>query len=187
MGKKNKAKELTHEEIWDDSALVRSWDEAVEEYKLYHSIHARGENVEEVLRKAEEAELAGRDINEVDYGGKPMDTVTTKTGAPMTAVEDESARIADNAQQTTPADDEPEPATSNATPQQEEAANANASGAIPFAAPGGAASMPNAVLGEVQDQGLKNLMMAWYFAGYYTGLYEGQRRAAQNINPCSNP
>lgn len=34
MGKKNKPKELTHEEIWDDSALVRSWDEAVEEYKV---------------------------------------------------------------------------------------------------------------------------------------------------------
>lgn len=39
---------------------------------------------------------------------------------------------------------------------------------------------------KVQDQGLKNLMMAWYFAGYYTGLYEGQRRAAQNVNPSSN-
>ncbi|KMU87264.1 hypothetical protein CIHG_04709 [Coccidioides immitis H538.4] len=28
-----------------------------------------------------------------------------------------------------------------------------------------------------EDESLKNLMMAWYFAGYYTGLYEGQRRA----------
>lgn len=35
MGKsKNATKPLTHEEIWDDSALVRSWDEAVEEYKV---------------------------------------------------------------------------------------------------------------------------------------------------------
>lgn len=25
---------LSHEEIWDDSALVRSWDEAVEEYQV---------------------------------------------------------------------------------------------------------------------------------------------------------
>lgn len=29
----------------------------------------------------------------------------------------------------------------------------------------------------VQDEGLKNLMMSWYFAGYYTGLYEGQQQA----------
>jgi hypothetical protein len=25
---------LTHDEIWDDSALIRSWDAAVEEYKV---------------------------------------------------------------------------------------------------------------------------------------------------------
>lgn len=35
MGKnKNATKALTQEEIWDDSALVQSWDEAVEEYKV---------------------------------------------------------------------------------------------------------------------------------------------------------
>ena len=28
-----------------------------------------------------------------------------------------------------------------------------------------------------RDDGMKNLMMAWYFAGYYTGLYEGQQMA----------
>lgn len=32
--KKKSSRPLTHEEIWDDSALVRSWDEAVEEYKV---------------------------------------------------------------------------------------------------------------------------------------------------------
>jgi len=25
------------------------------------------------------------------------------------------------------------------------------------------------------DEALKNLMMSWYWAGYYTGLYEGQK------------
>lgn len=25
---------MSHEEIWDDTALVRSWDEAVEEYNV---------------------------------------------------------------------------------------------------------------------------------------------------------
>jgi hypothetical protein len=33
MGK-NKNVSLTHEEIWDDSALVQSWDDAVEEYQV---------------------------------------------------------------------------------------------------------------------------------------------------------
>jgi survival motor neuron SMN-like protein len=36
MGKK---RELTQDEIWDDSALVRSWDEAVEEYKVFVVCH----------------------------------------------------------------------------------------------------------------------------------------------------
>jgi molybdopterin-biosynthesis enzyme MoeA-like protein len=29
----------------------------------------------------------------------------------------------------------------------------------------------------VQDEGMKNLMMSWYYAGYYTGLLEGQQKA----------
>ena len=32
MGKKRKA--LSQEEIWDDSALIQSWDDALEEYKV---------------------------------------------------------------------------------------------------------------------------------------------------------
>lgn len=27
----------------------------------------------------------------------------------------------------------------------------------------------------VQDEGLKRLLMSWYYAGYYTGLYEGKQ------------
>ncbi|KAI0137297.1 hypothetical protein BJ170DRAFT_678148 [Xylariales sp. AK1849] len=42
---------LSHEEVWDDRALVNSWNEALEEYKKYHSIHSKGGNVEE-LRNA---------------------------------------------------------------------------------------------------------------------------------------
>jgi hypothetical protein len=33
MGKNKKAS-MSHEEIWDDSALVQSWDDAVEEYQV---------------------------------------------------------------------------------------------------------------------------------------------------------
>ncbi|KAL9058313.1 MAG: hypothetical protein Q9206_001974 [Seirophora lacunosa] len=63
MGKKRK--QLSHEEIWDDSALVDSWNAALQEYQLqqptdvpqlYHSIHARGERVEDVLKEVEASE-----------------------------------------------------------------------------------------------------------------------------------
>jgi hypothetical protein len=100
MGKaKNANRPLTQEEIWDDSALVQSWDEAVEEYKvrflylsrdlyltqlqqLYHSIHAKGENVEDILREAEAAERAGLDQD----GQKPHEA--------LDAMEDDDAAAA---------------------------------------------------------------------------------------------
>jgi len=36
MGKRKRpsSQALSHEEIWDDSALIRSWDEAVAEYEV---------------------------------------------------------------------------------------------------------------------------------------------------------
>jgi hypothetical protein len=30
------SRELTHEEIWDDSALINAWNAATEEYEAYH-------------------------------------------------------------------------------------------------------------------------------------------------------
>ncbi|KAJ4326696.1 hypothetical protein N0V84_002922 [Fusarium piperis] len=64
-----KQENLTHEELWDDSALIDSWNEALEEYKVgktdeidecwltsgyqkYHSIHARGGSVRELESKS---------------------------------------------------------------------------------------------------------------------------------------
>lgn len=66
-------RELTHNEIWDDSALIDSWDEALEEYKVafmqshplisdpkltnlqkYHSIHKNGGNVKDLLKPNDE-------------------------------------------------------------------------------------------------------------------------------------
>jgi hypothetical protein len=45
-----KEENLSHEEIWDDSALVDSWNDALEEYKRYHSIHTKGGNVDDLLK-----------------------------------------------------------------------------------------------------------------------------------------
>lgn len=35
-----KKKQLSHAEVWDDSALLQSWDDALEEYKVCHIIHS---------------------------------------------------------------------------------------------------------------------------------------------------
>jgi hypothetical protein len=78
---------LSQAEIWDDSALIRSWNDALAEYDYYHSIHARGEDVEEVLRHAEMGELEEDedDIQQAGGGWRPVDAdegaAVTVTGA----------------------------------------------------------------------------------------------------------
>ncbi|KAI2779205.1 hypothetical protein F4815DRAFT_474498 [Daldinia loculata] len=46
-------KPLSHKEIWDDSALIDSWNDALKEYEKYHSIHRNGGNVEDLLKSDE--------------------------------------------------------------------------------------------------------------------------------------
>ncbi|KAK1813015.1 hypothetical protein LTR12_012614 [Friedmanniomyces endolithicus] len=174
------AKKASHAEIWDDSALVTSWNEALAEYKVfpslqhkYHSLAARGEKIEVVLDAAENGELdAGEDA--VPGGDLPVDhapeihaTTTTTNGV-------------------APAPTAPPTARQDAPPA------AAAAGASPAAIPQlllnqGEQSPPTTSYGigsdcanksfAVQDEPLKNVMMSWYYAGYYTGLYEGQQKA----------
>ncbi|KAJ2966160.1 hypothetical protein NQ176_g10279 [Zarea fungicola] len=40
--------DLNGDDMWDDSALVASWNEALDEYKKYHSIHAKGGSIKEL-------------------------------------------------------------------------------------------------------------------------------------------
>ncbi|KAJ6000323.1 hypothetical protein N7481_000732 [Penicillium waksmanii] len=163
MGK-SKNDSLSHEEIWDDSALVRSWDEAVEEYQLYHSIHAKGENVDDVLREAEDAGIT-KDVN---------------------MNEDETMEGMEGAAPTLEAEAEYEPQdTQDQSIGPQKPADAGPTSAMaPNPAPlaGPTMPMPEAVMTNVQDENLKRLMMSWYFAGYYTGLYEGQQKAGQGKN-----
>ncbi|QSS51558.1 SMN domain-containing protein [Histoplasma capsulatum var. duboisii H88] len=171
MGKRKrpKKKPLTQEEIWDDSALVQSWDDAVEEYNLYHSIQARGESVDEVLR-AEDARIRAED--EATFGEHAAeDPPHAHPVAEFESVDEEA-----NDQ-----DMEMEAGTDSHGAQQE-ASSAKKSPEANRTAGGGFATMPQLVSqgddASSADKALKNLMMAWYFAGYYTGLYEGQQRGA---------
>lgn len=75
----------SHKEIWDDSLLVDSWNEALEEYKYYHSIHARGEKIEAILKEAESQ--GETDMGQVDYKNdqtvdKPVDDHHAKNDRP---------------------------------------------------------------------------------------------------------
>ncbi|KAH6656750.1 hypothetical protein BKA67DRAFT_655061 [Truncatella angustata] len=72
---------LTQEEIWDDSALVNSWNDALKEYKKYHSIHSKGGNVEDVInpnKVGEGSDAKRRDEPAEDWNAK-VDDVDAQT------------------------------------------------------------------------------------------------------------
>ena len=85
--------ELQHEEVWDDSALVNSWNEALDEYKKYHSLAAKGEKVDitpenavenapqdTVVQGVEEADL--RQQNQINGHATPQQPAAVVTEAP---------------------------------------------------------------------------------------------------------
>ncbi|KAI9827036.1 MAG: hypothetical protein M1826_006515 [Phylliscum demangeonii] len=161
-------KNLTEDEIWDDSALIASWDEALAEYKYYHSIHARGENVSDVLaREGQEGEKGDQDK---DQGGDGIGAAEASGSEDGEVIE---APIMPPVVHTTLENHDMN--STEAAPQREKPA-----GNLSLGVDGsrnGADSLPQAVMGAVHDDGLKNLMMSWYYAGYYTGLHEGRQLA----------
>ncbi|RYP21491.1 hypothetical protein DL767_009256 [Monosporascus sp. MG133] len=138
---------LTHEEIWDDSALVDSWNEALEEYKKYHSIHIKGGNVKDLINQESRSDAKGE-----------------------TARESQQPDARDIKESPRQRGEEMEPKTENGTRDIRHSHP-------PAASP---APVPSGLLGTVRDEGLKKLLMSWYYAGYYTGYYEGQRDQPHN-------
>lgn len=57
-GTDERSRGLTHEQIWDDSALLRSWNDALAEYRRYHSVYVSGsaEDVDALLDRMERGE-----------------------------------------------------------------------------------------------------------------------------------
>ncbi|KAK3706018.1 hypothetical protein LTR37_013012 [Vermiconidia calcicola] len=130
--------ELAQEEVWDDSALVRSWNEALEEYKKYHSLALKGEKVSIVPKQTDEGLTNG------EHSAKS----TKQPSQPTAPVED----IADDQ------------------------ASTGAPRTMHGPAVSGLPALPQALMATVQNEDLKNLMMSWYYAGYYTGLLEGKQQ-----------
>ncbi|KAF2717912.1 hypothetical protein K431DRAFT_297405 [Polychaeton citri CBS 116435] len=156
MGKKN----LSHAQIWDDSALVDSWNQAFEEYKKYHSIATRGGELD--LESLEN--IASEDAMR-----------SSKTGATAVALTDAEAvePDAETVPDATPAAHQTETAQSAATePSSQTNGQVQDTNGM---------AVPVALLNSMQDEGMKNLMMSWYYAGYYTGLYEGKQQALANF------
>ncbi|EKD13802.1 putative Survival motor neuron-like protein 1 [Drepanopeziza brunnea f. sp. 'multigermtubi' MB_m1] len=140
-------------QIWDDSALVESWNGALEEYKKYHSLKARGENIEQVLKETEDGSNQLDESMYYEGGGLDQDPARD-----LQADREASEKI-----------DDLEITSRDGRVPVTEKSNASNGPAL-----------PQHLIGQVHDEGLKNLLMSWYYAGYYTGLYEGQKNAGMS-------
>jgi len=188
------SEQLTHEEIWDDSILVNTWDEALQEYKKYHSIEATGGDVNKLLQEARgetrmldatpsdqgtgggggEEDTGVASPSHREDGGVGQGAVLQHEDAPGvknvdTLMEDQRAREGEEAS-TGPATGNHEQAPVHG---DEHGISDLPSQTVP---PPGLPPIPQNIVGGAENEVLRNLMMSWYYAGYYTGLYEGQQQ-----------
>ncbi|CAN8103791.1 unnamed protein product [Discula destructiva] len=146
---------MTQDDIWDDSALVNSWNEALAEYKEYHSIHATGGRVEDLLPSEDQqhAKPEPRRLEDAAESAPPSRQDAAANGPEAFAADNSNIRLDAGAHE--------------ATAQAQ--ATRDASGR-PSSMPS-----PDSLLASVQDDGLRKLLMSWYYAGFYTGFYQGQQ------------
>lgn len=167
---------MSDRNAWDDSLLINSWNDAVKEYDKYHSIHKSGKRLEDALTEEELRELKadyGEDLEETETPSGP-DAETNghaeQADTDMTHAETGNIEAVNVHQE-------------NANPsQQQQGQPAGVEDpARQEAAP--ASAMTQALLGTVQDENMKNIMMSWYYAGYYTGLHAGQQQVPKSTPP----
>ncbi|KAH7125361.1 hypothetical protein B0J11DRAFT_528241 [Dendryphion nanum] len=161
---------LNDQHDWDDSALIDSWESALDEYKKYHSIQAQGKRLEDVLTAEELSSL------KADYGDLVEDVETTTKAADggiyAGQIDTETPEASGNANSQVPQDVTQVEEVTAPTDQESSTKTVETNAHTHDEAH--AASMPQAILGTVQDENLKNLMMAWYYAGYYTGVQQSR-------------
>ncbi|KAL7942056.1 hypothetical protein V8C42DRAFT_333468 [Trichoderma barbatum] len=141
-----------YEEVWDDSVLIDSWNQALQEYKKYHSIHAKGGSI--------------RDLEEADAS-------SSKATEPLKEDDSGSQLVAETEKHVDELPSNDADAAKNESTEQHSSQPGHSLNSIPNAFPS------QAILGTVRDENLKKLLMSWYYAGYYTGLFEGQQQAQQ--------
>ncbi|KAH7360051.1 hypothetical protein BKA66DRAFT_514895 [Pyrenochaeta sp. MPI-SDFR-AT-0127] len=171
--------DMNDENAWDDSLLIDSWNDAVTEYKKYHSIHKSGMKLEDALTEEELRELRGDHQDLMEEAETSADPAEINGDADEQDISVSNSKPNDLNRLHQVETQWPEPKSSE---QQGQGQPVTAE--APAVHDGGfAASMPQAILGTVHDENLKNMMMSWYYAGYYTGLHAGQQQVSKDAPP----
>ncbi|KAF9523636.1 hypothetical protein CPB83DRAFT_877905 [Crepidotus variabilis] len=154
------SRELTHEEIWDDSALVDAWEAAQQEYEMYNGKDKDWQK--EIIKKSPL------------WYNVPVDPSTKQTNGTSSSnvIEPPTLPTVDKAEDNDENDSRPLnfetfvptynptlPSTTSVAPQY--APDAPAAGMVS------------------QDEAFSRAMNAMYWGGYWTAMYHCQRHAAQ--------
>ncbi|KDR82049.1 hypothetical protein GALMADRAFT_135425 [Galerina marginata CBS 339.88] len=170
MGDENdfeeESRELTHEEIWDDSALLHAWEAAVEEYEAHHGSETswkQGPVKKSPLWYNIPVDPSKRSTNESSSNFKdPIpagpDTAVNEVAEPNSKPIDFNTFVPDYDPSLGPS------ITPEALP------NAN--------------HLPGTTAGTLvsQDEAFQRAMSAVYWGGYWTAMYQCQRQLPQSQN-----
>ncbi|KAF4623620.1 hypothetical protein D9613_001485 [Agrocybe pediades] len=183
------SRELTHEEIWDDSALVDAWDAAMEEYQAYHGTDedwkrepvkksALWYNVPIDPSKSKASQMAAanarsgpsvnippENVNEEEADSKPLDFNTfVPTYNP-------------HLEPSTPeAEDQAQPQVNRGT-----TTTGHHHIPLPTAANYDYTADLTSGTGQMvsQDEAFQRALSAMYWGGYWTAMYHAQRHISQ--------
>lgn len=181
---------------WDDRALVKGWNNQVKEYNKYHSLQRKGKkaplttyltakeifDLEDLADKEELAEM-GIDLSDAELLAKQNeeseDAHMENDSTAYQAQQTESADVSlTDAAPVTGASEETDAAERQLIQEQQQQSYqrhpgvSTASQAPPIPGPTFAAA-------PGQDDALRNMNMAWFYAGYYQCQYESQQRTAR--------
>ncbi|CAA7266309.1 unnamed protein product [Cyclocybe aegerita] len=151
------SRELTHEEIWDDSALVDAWESAMEEYRLYHG--SEDDWKKEPLKKSPlwyniPVDLSQKKVDATSSSNLPASYDDSTMAAANEEVERDSKPIDFNTFEPTH-----DPSLPTLPTLTENYSTEN---------------FENTIVS--QDEAFSRAMNAMYWSGYWTAIYHCQRR-----------
>ncbi|KAJ1972435.1 hypothetical protein H4R35_004676, partial [Dimargaris xerosporica] len=180
-------REMTHAEIWDDSDLIAAWESSLEEYRQFHNQDFSLTSLKTSASKPQGDATSSQPSPATNSGniGKSAKaafvqarTKATASKPPRSTCHPTQSDIhATTAHHGTysaqPGYDHPYPHAEGSGLHHPPPADATA-GLGPHQVPTQSAFPTSAglPLPPADDPELANLLMAWYYAGYYTGLYQ---------------
>ncbi|KAI0735889.1 hypothetical protein C8Q76DRAFT_782079 [Earliella scabrosa] len=173
------SRELTHDEIWDDSALIDAWDSAAAEYEAYHGPGKKWKD--EPVKKSPLSWYNVPPATTSKSKGKAKATATSNTNGTSTntAMDGIADAQANPAADSTPLNFD----TFVPTHDPSLAAAAGSSGQLMTApAMDGVSGMGTGADAAAvsQDEAFSRAMTAMYWSGYWTAVYHCRRNETSN-------